>query len=40
MNYWLPRPYFTVYVGDRFIGNYTTEESANEAYKQAKKQGK
>lgn len=33
MNKWLPKPYFTVIANGNHIGNYSTQESANEAYR-------
>jgi hypothetical protein len=36
MNSWLPRPYFTVWLNGKHLGNYSTQIEADKAYEIAK----
>lgn len=39
MNNWLPKIYYPVYVDGTHIGNYSTQEAAEAAYRKAKNNG-
>jgi hypothetical protein len=36
MNSWLPKPYFTVWIDGKPLGNYSTQIEADKAYEIAK----